>query len=602
MTTAITGRSPCTGAAAALAALVVLQLQIPFAEAAASLPTQTQESVELLRPQSEPLRYTPPVPDPQRVPAAPADAPRVTLPVPDRWRIMERLGQRDHWWDPYNINTFKGDKPYPGFATRGPDWFLNLSAVSDSLVELRRLPTAVGAQSTKGFDALNTFGRDAQWAVAQTFVFGGSVIKGNTTFKPPDFELKLSAAAQVNHTRVAELRVLNVDPQKGNSRTAQHLGLQEAFLDIHLRNVSDRYDFDSLRLGIQPFISDFRGFLYHDLPVGVRLFGNRDDNRWQYNLAWFRRLEKDTHSGLNDLTQRWRADQVLVANLYRQDWPVLGHTTQATLLYNRNREGRQGPYVDRNGFQVRPAVLGQVRPQSYDVVYAGLHGDGHFGTFNLTSSAYLAMGSADHAYQAGNRQRVLAGFLAAEVSRDFDWLRLRGSAAMASADRDPHDGTAHGFDAILENPQFAGSDTSFWIRQSVPLIGGGGVALSGRNGLLVALRSSKDQGQSNFVNPGLVLIGAGADADLTPEWRLIANLSLLSMGNPKVLEVLRSQGRLARFLGTDVSIALQHRPFMSQNAVVNVALAALVPGSAFKQLYAASRMPYSFVTHLLLSF
>ena len=45
------------------------------------------------------------------------------------------------------------------------------------------------------------------------------------------------------------------------------------------------------------------------------------------------------------------------------------------------------------------------------------------------------------------------------------------------------------------------------------LIGGGGVTLSGRNGVLASLRSSKDQGQSNFVNPGLALLGAGVDIE-----------------------------------------------------------------------------------------
>ena len=83
-----------------------------------------------------------------------------------------------------------------------------------------------------------------------------------------------------------------------------------------------------------------------------------------------------------------------------------------------------------------------------------------------------------------------------------------------SGDKDPFDNRSTGFDAILENPQFAGADTSFFIRQAVPLVGGGGVALSGRNGLLASLRSSKDMGQSNFVNPGLLLLGIGADADL----------------------------------------------------------------------------------------
>ncbi len=105
--------------------------------------------------------------------------------------------------------------------------------------------------------------------------------------------------------------------------------MQEAFIDYHIRNVSDRYDFDSVRVGIQPFSTDFRGFLFQDNQLGVRLFGNRDNNRYQYNLAWFRRIEKDTNSGLNDLGEDLRDDDIFVANLYRQDFPVLGMTSQA---------------------------------------------------------------------------------------------------------------------------------------------------------------------------------------------------------------------------------------------------------------------------------
>src|SRR5213075_1511737 len=134
----------------------------------------------------------------------------------------------------------------------------------------------------------------------------------------------------------------------------------------------------------------------------------------------------------------------------------------------------------------------------------------------------------------------------------------------------------NGFDAILENPQIAGADTSFWIRQAVPLIGGGGVALSGRNGVLASLRSSKDQGQSNFVNPGLILAGIGADADVLPELRLIGNLSYLRFVNTAVLGVLRNQAPPARDIGWDVSGALQWRPFMTQNLVVNASAAALL--------------------------
>ena len=560
------------------------------------------DSVELRRAQTEPLKYPLPPIDPNQVPEPGRLVPRTSLPVPDRWRIMELLGQKDQWWDPYNSNTIKGDKPYEKFAGWGPDWFLNLGAVSDTLLESRRIPLPVGAQSARRAGANGVFSGTSQLTSVETVILSASIIKGNTTFKPPDYEFKFTGAFNINHTRVDEVRALNINPQKGVVRTDSHFGVQEAFADVHLRNVSDRYDFESVRVGIQPFISDFRGFVFNDLPFGVRLFGNRDNNQWQYNLAWLRRLEKDTNSGLNDVFRRSRSDDTFVANAFRQDWPVLGHTTQATVLYNINREGKQGDYYERNGFLIRPAVVGDVRPHNYEVMYLGLNGDGHFDRWNLTTSGYLALGSASYDPIAQRRQRIRAGFAAAELSRDFDWLRVRATGLFASADKDPFDGTSTGFDAILENPQIAGADTSFWIRQAIPLIGGGGVALNGRNGVLPSLRSSKDQGQSNFVNPGLLLVGIGADADITPQWRLIGNVSWLSFGNTSVLEYLRNQGNVSRFIGTDISAAVQYRPFMTQNVVFNASVAFLQPGQAYRQLYSTSRRPYSVLANLLLTF
>ena len=560
------------------------------------------ESVEQRRPQTEPLKYALPAIDPNQVPAPSRLDPRISLPVPDRWRIMESLGQKQRWWDPYNINTIKGDKPFEPLQHWGPDWFVNLGAVSDSLLEARRIPVPVGAQSSERPGAFNVLGGTAQTTLVQTLILSASLIKGNTTFKPPDYEFKFTGAFNLNYTQTNEVRAVNVDPQRGVNRTDRQFGVQEAFVDKHLRNVSDRYDFDSVRIGIQPFISDFRGFVFNDLPFGVRLFGTRDNNLWQYNLAWFRRFEKDTNSGLNDILKRTRNDDTFVANAFRQDWPVLGHTTQATVLLNINREGGRGDFYDRNGFLVRPAVVGDVRPHNYSVAYFGLNGDGHFGRWNLTSSAYLALGSATYDPIAQRSQRIAASFAAAEVSRDFDWLRVRATGLFASADHNPFDGRSTGFDAIFENPQIAGADTSFWIRQAVPLIGGGGVALSGRNGVLPSLRSTKDQGQSNFVNPGLLLLGLGADADLTPQWRLIGNASHLSFGNTSVLQVLRNQGGISRQLGVDLSLALQYRPFMTQNIVFNASIAGLLPGKGYKQMFNSDKRPYSALANLLLTF
>jgi len=547
---------------------------------------------------SEPLRYFPPPVDPLQVPPPMPAAPRETLPVADRWRIMKALGVDSPWYDPYNPNWLKGDLPF------ARDWFANVGVVSDTLLEARRLPTPVGAQATDRPGSVDVFGRGKQSTLAETLIVSMSLIKGDTTFRPPDYEFRLVPVFNVNRTDVEEIRALRVDPREGTTRTDNHVGLQEAFADVHLRNVSDRYDFDSVRVGIQPFNSDFRGFLFNDVPVGVRLFGTRDNNRWQYNLAWFRRLEKDTNSGLNDVMARPRDDDLFVANVYHQDWPRPGFTSQASVIVDVNREGKRGQFYDANGFLVRPAVQGDSRPHDYTVTYLGYSGDGHFDRWNLSTSVYLALGHDDRNPLAQRSQAIRAGFAAAELSRDFSWVRLRLNALFQSGDKDPFDGKATGFDAILENPQFAGADTSFWIRQAVPLIWGGGVALSGRNGVLASLRSSKDQGQSNFVNPGLMLLGAGVDVDLMPQLRLIGNLSYLRFADTTVLGVLRNQAPPSKDIGVDVSAAVQWRPFMSQNIVLNASAAALLPGKGLKQLYdEGQRGPqYSVLVNLIATF
>ncbi len=504
--------------------------------------------------------------------------------MPDRWRIVSLLGYRENLLDPYHGNNWlKGDRP-----AFGEDWFVSLIGVSDTVFEPRRFPLPVGGPVSQGANRLDTFGDGDQLIIAQTFALETVLYRGNTVFKPPDYEFRFTPVVTLTHVDVRERGIVKANPDFGTDRTEAVLGLQALFVDKHLRNVSEHYDFDSLRVGIQPFTSDFRGFLFQDAPLGVRLFGTRHNNRYQYNLGWFRRIDKDTNSGLNNVLERGAAalryDDVLVANLYAQDTPVLGFTTQATVLYNRNRETGEVTYDD-NGVIQRPASIGLERGSDYDVTYVGLSGDGHYRRLNVTASIYGVMGRADRGLFVERKQSVRAAFAALEVSRDFSWLRVRASGAYGSADRDPFDDRATGFDAIFENPLFAGADTSFWIREPVPLIGGGRVSLSGRNGLLNSLRSSKEFGQSNFVNPGLALLGVGFDADLTPTLRVSGNVNYLAFVDTASLEVARAQGAIDREIGLDASVAMTWRPLAMQNIVVRLSGAALAPGPGYRQLF-----------------
>ena len=628
-------------------ALILLPLLLQAAEPAAA-PAQTAASVasedaappgpdtclpaSIVSGRRKP-GYQPPLPDaasqnnPGALRAPPPEAfPTDQIALPDRWRIMSSLCPQTpdqaiyavfsklrevchSLADPYHQNTLKGDKPIPAnlrpsFLT-GNDWFFETSLTSDSVFEPRTFPLPIVSQTSQRPGSLDVFGKDASYVASQTFLVGAALIKGSTTFKPPEIEYRLSLGFNINYAQVPERGVLNINPADPTHRTDWFVGVQEAFIDKHLRNVSDRYDFDSLRVGIQPFQADFRGFLFNDDQLGVRLFGNRDDNRIQYNLAAFWRLEKDTNSGLNNVTVRPRNDWVFVANLYRQDFLLPGLTSQFTVVYNRNREATSIHY-DTNGFPVRPAVLGNARGRDYDVTYLGTSIDGHVHRINVTGTAYLALGEDRNSIFTGRPAAIRAWFAAGELSYDHDWMRFRLSGLIASGDSKPGDNTETGFDAISENPIFAGADTSYWIRQSIPFIAGGqGISLNGRNGILNDLRSSKDEGQANFNNPGTILLGAGADFDVAPQLRLSANANHLWFQNTATLQTLPNQANIGHDIGWDLSTAAIWRPKATQNIVLRLSGAVLVPGQGFQDLFAnqsGDRNYYSLLANLLVSY
>lgn len=574
--------------------------------------------------------------------APPPEAfPTDQIPIPDRWRLAESLGiVKEDILDPYNQNTYKGDRPLcipsekeqerrrksreaaaaageeapygsakcrtPKFlGLKGDDWFFVANLISDTVIEPRTFPIPVGVQTTEDADRLDVFGDTFSPVFSQTFIAGAALLKGSTAYKPPDVEYRATFALNVNYVDVPERRVLFVEPSKTSNRFDYFLGVQEFFFDYHFRNTSDRYDFDSGRIGIQPFQSDFRGFLFQDQQLGLRFFGTRDNNRFQYNLGAFMRLEKDTNSGLNSVVQAPRSDFVFVANAYRQDFLIPALTSQVTVVYNMNRESGDIE-IDDNGFPVRPALLGTLRGRDYDVVYLGYNADGRIGRINVTGSFYWALGEDRNNFFTDRPADINAQFGALELSYDRDWVRMRVSGLYASGDSDPYDDKETGFDAIFENPIFAGADTSYWIRQTIPFAGGGrAISVNGRNGILNSLRSSKEQGQSNFNNPGTMLLGVGADFDLTPDFRISANANHLWFENTATLQALRVEGSIPKDIGYDISAAAIYRPKANQNIVVRLSGAALFSGDGFRDLFdnlGQNRNYYSILANVILTY
>jgi hypothetical protein len=509
--------------------------------------------------------------------------------VRDRWRIgfpeYDRYGdkgargrdipfKKGHWYDPYNQSWLKGDYPIIGNKV-----FMVLSAVSSSTVELSRTPKPSDVSSARAGSA-EFFGKPEQLAVNQLFQFTFEMFHGDSTFRPRDWAIKISPTISLpNYLNARETGVVNIDVRRGSTRTDTQVSLEEAFAEVKLFDVNDNFDFVSARVGIQPFVSDFRGFIFSDNNLGARIFGSFDNNRYQFNAAYFAQLEKDTNSGLNRFDRRQQ--NVYVANLFRQDFIRRGYTIQASALYNDDRRNVQ---YDRNGFLVRPALIGDVRPHAIRVGYVGINGDGHLGRLNLTNSYYYAFGRDDRNPMAGRPVHISSQMAAVEASIDHDYLRFRGSFFWAQGDRNPTDSQANGFDAIFDDPNFVGGQFSFWNRNGIRLTQTG-VGLVQANSILPSLRSSKTEGQANFVNPGIFIYNAGVDVEVTQRIKAVLNLNYLRFHRTEPLEYVLFQNHIRHEIGWDLSLGVAYRPLLINNVTMTFGAATLKPGRGFRDVY-----------------
>ncbi len=505
---------------------------------------------------------------------------------PDRWQIVPppyEMNVRGSLWDPYNQNRFKGDFPiFPGW---GDDRFLNLTAAYDLLLEYRTVPTPSGASADRP-ESSDVFSRNGQLFLSNSLSVSADLFRGDTAYRPIDWRINGTLVANDNRLFLEERGGVKINVQDGTRRADQAVALQELFGEVKLADLSPNYDFVSLRVGIQPLNSDFRGFIFKDTNLGVRLFGTLESNRDQFNLAYFQPLEKETNSGLNTLDRRDR--QIGVANFYRQDFLVKGYTTQVSAHYLRD-EGDL--HFDRNGFLARPDPIGIAKPHTTEVAYLGWAGDGHIHRMNITHAIYTALGEDAQNLIANRQVDIRATMAALELSADHDWFRPRLAYFYASGDDDPTDGVAQGFDAIFDNPAFAGGSTSFWNRLGIRLAGTG-VALVNRGSLLPDLKSGKDEGQPNFVNPGLHLIHAGLDLELTPKFRAMFNMNYLRFDRTETFNLLLFQSNIDKKIGWDLSAGFRYRPFLNNNVIFQGGMAMFLPDTGFEAIYESDRPLY----------
>jgi hypothetical protein len=486
-------------------------------------------------------------------------------------------------WHPYFASRLKGDSPI-----FGEDIFLNLTLTDFAQFEFRRLPVPSGV-STARPNSSEFFGRSTQAFFSNDFQIGVDLFKGETAFKPIEWAVRFLGVYNNNYINVQERNVLDPDPvgseRRARTRTKDFYALQEAFAEIHVRDLSNNYDFISSRFGIQPFVSDFRGFIFNDSNLGIRIFGNQDNNRWQYNLAAFDMREKDTYSDLNEFNSRQQ--QVFIANVYRQDLLTKGYTGQLSFHFSNDEASR---HYDENNFLVRPAPIGAVRDHHVESFYLGWTGDGHIGRVNVSHAFYQVLGKDSFNGIAGHEVQINAQMAALELSLDKDWLRHKLTFFYASGDDNPKSYHARGFDTILDRPFLLGGPFSYYVHQGFNLAGTS-VNFKQRDSLVPNFRSSKTQGQSNFVNPGAVIVGYGADADITPKVKAFLNVNYIWTETTEPTKQVLFTNHASNEIGLDASLGLQMRPLLTDNIILSGGIGFLVPGAGYKDIYRANTRP-----------
>jgi hypothetical protein len=548
-------------------------------------------------------------------------------PIPNRWKIFpappwrrydnNRLDAADsssNPLDPFNRNVIKGDYPIIGRTV-----FFDFTGSSETLLETRRLYVPTGA-STASPGETGFFGSGDQFALQQNFRLSFDLFRGDAGFSPIDWELRITPEFNINYLLTQENGLTSIDVANGQRRTDTSIGMQEAFFEKRLfTNASEAFrartqnddrgsaffDFTSIRLGIQRFTSDFRGFIFSDEQPGARLFGTLDNNIFQYNLAYFNMLDKDANSGLNAWRRRYQS--VYAANLYWNDVIAKGYTLNFSALYNNDQPSF---LIDKNGFLVRPAPIGTIMPHKVRAGYAGISGQGHMGRINVSNTFYEAFGRDDFnaippTPYSRNAQHINAQLAAVELAYEKDWMRWKISGFYTSGERNLKSGEATGFDAIVPNQQFAGGGflgntaladrglinnefegggINFLNREPIPL-SSTGLFLFGPNSLIPSMRGSLFESQANFDNPGILLFNAGFDAKVTPKWKASLNVNWAKFNNTTVLETILSQPHIRHDIGLDSGLGVQYRPLLNDNIVVTAGFGALAPGGGFKDIY-----------------
>lgn len=509
-------------------------------------------------------------------------------PVPSRYLRLDpfdRYGRRNRWnpltfsdgtgeypligsaglFDVYNTNKWKGDLPVIGENT-----FFAAELISNNL-----------------FEGRNKAGAGDETELRSTEFLSAELFHGDTVFRPPTWRVRTTLAFDFRH----------VDNDNVTDGLDSDAAVQELFGEALLWDSNPYLDFGSIRVGRQAFASDFRNFIFTDQNDGIQLFGTLNESKVDFQLAFFDLVAKDPVSNLNRGFED-REQTFLAANVFFEDLLATGYKIEATVQWVHDTSGS---FVDSGLNQIDATV---------DAYYIGFNGEGRIGGLEVAHALYWMTGEDDFNV-IGNQfvipenvgaQDINAYMAAIEIAVPDNWRRYVFSGLYASGDKDTFDGKGGGFDSVFDNPNFAGGAFGYFHRQAINAqnIGGAGIGLANTNSFYPNLRG-KAVNAPNSVNPGLIILHAGCEADLSNYWSVAANAAYLQFADTAVLEDLSPVGAsISSSLGIDLSITAKYRPFGVDNLIVTPGIQALFSTGGLEDLTGDSVLGALFVNAVII--
>ena len=277
------------------------------------------------------------------------------VPIPDRWRlVVDARRRRALVGSVQPEQRLKGDRP-----VCGDDWFFNLSASRTRVSSRATLPTPVGGSRDRS--AGQHRHRSAQRPARSLADLASSRLvytrATRSSGRPTTSSASCRCSTSTASSSTSSARV-NIDPARRHapqrratsaSRSVRRQAPAQRVRPLRLRQRARRHPAVHDRLPRLPVPGQ---------PLGVRLFGTRDNNRWQYNLGVVpapreghqQRLERRQPARCATTTS---SSPTSTARTCR----CRASRSQGTVVYNRNREGDEQSTSTTNGFLERPAIV-----------------------------------------------------------------------------------------------------------------------------------------------------------------------------------------------------------------------------------------------------